>query len=344
MKLHHAAIIALLLASSARSEEPLWAERLAFWSWSRVQRLETKLKKIDDELATLPPLSLINTSLSVGLKTGLTTNEDVRWLEVELAEESPADTIVLVPALAKAATAVEAGYGFPVRFVLEVIDAAGQNHVVLDASQDAYPKPGCNPVVVRFDSRPVKSIRLTATEPWAFDGPEVLAMAEVFVLSGNRNLAAGTNVTSSSTRNAPRAWTRANLVDCITPLGLPVKPTTDGTPGFHSAVADTATVDKHVTVSLPEPTPIDDVILVPARVREVPLWFNYGFPELYRVEAALNDDFSDAILLGECTDRYQPSPGMNVVGFSVGGQMVRHVRFTATRLWFRQNDYVFALA
>ncbi|PAW85706.1 MAG: hypothetical protein B9S33_09345, partial [Pedosphaera sp. Tous-C6FEB] len=30
--------------------------------------------------------------------------------------------------------------------------------------------------------------------------------------------------------------------------------------------------------------------------------------------------------------------------FPVGGRTIKHVRFTATRLWFRKNDYVFALA
>ncbi len=344
MKLRTAWLIALLAATHARGEEALWAERLAFWSWGTLQKIETKLRAIDDELAALPELAMINSSLSIGLKTGLTTTEDVRWLEIELDEEAKADTVVLVPPLAKAATAVVAGYGFPVRFVVEVTDAAGHSHVIRDASREEFPNPGGHPVVIRFPERPVKMMRLTATEPWAYDGPDVLAMAEVYLLSGNRNLAAGAAVASSSTRNAPRSWTRANLVDEVTPLGLPLVPQTTGRPGFHSSVADDQDTEKWVTVSLPEPMPVDEVVLVPARVKEVPLWFGYGFPQRYRVEAALQEDFSDATVIADRTSSYQYSPGMNLVRIPNGRSMVQHVRLTATQLWYRQSDYVFALA
>lgn len=344
MKFTHLCVVANLLAPSVSGQEAPGLERLAFWSWGTSAQLKDELKVIDKELAKLPELAMNNTSQRVGFKTGVTTGENVRWLGVELAGEAVADTVVLAPALAKAATGTVAGYGFPVRFMLEVFDAEGRATVVLDASREDFQNPRCYPVIARFEPRRIKRVRLTATEPWSLDGPEILAMAELLVLSGNRNLAASAHVTSSSTRAAPRTWTRAGLVDWITPLGLPVRPELTGAPGFHSAVSQTADVTKHVTVSLREPMPIDEVLVVPARVKEVPLWFDYGFPQEYKVEGALNQDFSDAILLGECTDRYEPRPGMNLVGFPVGGRKIQHVRFTAKRLWFRQNDYVFALA
>ena len=344
MKFTHLWLIANLLAPSVSGQEARGVERLAFWSWGTAAQLKDELKVIDQELAKLPELALISTSQKVGFKTGVTTGENVRWLGVELAGEAVADTVVLAPALAKAADGVVAGYGFPVRFVLEVLDAGGQATVILDAAREDFQNPGCYPVVARFEPRRIKRVRLTVVKPWSLDGADTLAMAELLVLSGTRNLAAGANVTSSSTRAAPRVWTRAGLVDWITPLGLPVRPEPNGAPGFHSAVSQTAEVTKHVTVSLREPMPIDEVLIVPARVKTVPLWFDYGFPQEYKVEGALNQDFSDAILLGECTDRYEPRPGMNFVGFPVGGRKIQHVRFTAKRLWFRQNDYVFALA
>jgi signal transduction histidine kinase len=344
MKFTHLCLSASLLAPGVSGQEAPGLERLAFWSWGATAQLKDELKVIDKELAKLPELAVISSSQKVGFKTGVTTRENVRWLAVELAGEAVADTVVLAPVLAKAATGVVAGYGFPVRFVLEVFDAGGQATVVLDASREDFPNPGCFPVVARFQPRRTKRVRLTVIKPWSLDGADTLALAELLILSGNRNLAAGAKVTSSSSRAAPRTWTRTGLVDWITPLGLPVRPEPTGAPGFHSAVSQTAEETKHVTVSLREPMPIDEVLVVPARVKEVPLWFDYGFPHLYKVEGALNKDFSDAILLGECTDRFEPRPGMNLVGFPVGGRKIQHVRFTAIRLWFRQNDYVFALA
>ena len=344
MKFAHLCLISKLLTLAVSAQELPEIERLAFWSWGTSARLKAELRAIDDELTKLPQLAVVNTSASTGFKTALTIGENVRWLAVELAAEAVVDTVVLAPALAKAATGVVAGYGFPVRFMLEAFDAAGQVAVVLDASREDFPNPGCYPVIARFEPRRIKRVRLTALEPWDLDGAETLAMAELLILSGNRNLAVGAKVTCSSTRAAPRTWTRPNLVDWITPMGLPVRPEPSGAPGFHSAVSQTADVTKHVTVSLREPMLIDEVWVVPARVKAVPLWFDYGFPQEYKVEGALNEDFSDAILLGECTDRYQPLPGMNLVVFPVGGRKIQHVRFTAKRLWLRQKDYVFALA
>lgn len=344
MKFAHLYLTASLLTLGVSGQAAPGLERLAFWSWGTTAQLDDELKVIDQELAKLPELAVVSSSQKVGFKTGVTTRESVRWLAVELPGEAVADTVVLAPVLAKAATGLVAGYGFPVRFVLEALDAEGRATIIFDATQEDFPNPGCYPVVARFEPRRIKRVRLTATEAWSVDGPETLAMAELLILSGNRNLAAGAKVTCSSTRAAPRVWTRGGLVDWITPLGLPVRPAPTGAPGFHSAVSQTDEEPKHVTISLREPMPIDEVLVVPARVKTVPLWFDYGFPHTYKVEGALNRDFSDAILLGECTDRFEPRPGMNLVGFPVGGRKIQHVRFTATRLWFRHNDYVFALA
>lgn len=338
-------LLALLTAATlAQGAESRWAERLAFWSRPELERIDAKIDAVEKKLATLPELNPVNTSLRVGLKTGYTTEEDVRWMEITLRETSMVDSVVLVPPLAKGAGAVVAGYGFPVRFKLEVFDEQHHAQVVLDQTTKDFPNPGCFPVVARFTPRPVKRVRFTATDPWSVDGPEILALAEMLVLSGTRNLAIDATVKSSSTRNAPRAWTRANLVDMITPLGLPVVPQAGGLRGFHSAVADKADTEKTLTLTLPQLTPLDEIRLVPVRLKDVPLWFDYGFPVLYKVEAATKKDFSDAVLLHEVTDRVQSTPGMNLVCIPVNRTLARHVRITATQLWYRKSDYVFALA
>ncbi len=337
-------VILISSFASAGAVDSHWTERLAFWSWHELETLEACIQAHDRQLAALPELMLINSSLRVGLKTGYTTEEDVRWFELTLKEAARADAVVLVPPLAKGANAVVAGYGFPVRFKLEVFDDQGRAHLILDQTAADFPNPGCFPLVARFEPRTVKRIRFTATDPWSVDGPEILAMAEMLVLSGDRNLALGATVTSSSSRNAPRAWTRLNLIDMVTPLGLPVAPQPGGTPGFHSAVSAKADAEKTLTLTLPEVTQLDEIRLVPVRRREVPLWFDYGFPVRYKVEAATADDFSDAVLLHEVTDAYQPSPGMNLVCIPANGVRAKHIRITTSQLWYRKSDHVFALA
>ena len=333
----------VMLHSSFALAESRWAENLAFWSWGDVQALDTQIRDHEQRLAQLAEPLMINSNTRIGLKTGYTTDEDVRWFELTLKQPATADRIVLIPPLAKAANAVVAGYGFPVRFKLEVFDEQDQPRIVLDQTAADFPNPGCSPIIATFEPQKVKRARFTATEPWSVDGPEILSMAEMLLLQGDHNLAIEATVSSSSSRNAPLAWIRSNLIDMITPLGLPVSPQ-KGTLGFHSAVSTKADAVKTLTLELLEVTPLDEVRLVPVRRRDVPLWFDYGFPVLYKVEAATKEDFSDAVLLHEVKDKTKPTPGMNLVCIPAHGTPAKFVRITTKELWYRKSDHVFALA
>jgi len=329
--------------SSSAFADSRWVERLAFWSWGDLQKLETQIHDHEQQLSQLAEMLLINSNICIGLKTGYTTSEDVRWFELKFEQPVTADRIVLVPPLAKAANAVVAGYGFPVRFKLEIFDEQDRPHLLLDQTKTDFPNPGCSPIIAAFAPQQVKRARFTATEPWSVDGPEILAMAEMMLLHGDQNLAIEATVSSSSSRNAPLAWMRANLNDMVTPLGLPVSPQ-KGTLGFHSAVSQKADAVKTITLTLPEVTSIDEVRLVPARRKDVPLWFDYGFPLLYKIEAATREDFSDAVLLHEVKEKNRPSPGMNLVCILSHGTPAKFIRLTTKELWYRKNDYVLALA
>lgn len=338
-------LLALLLQMPASfAADSHWAERLAFWSWGDLQSLDASIQDRTQRLRPLSEIALINSCIRIGLKTGYSTEEDVRWMEITLREAAKVDAVVLVPPLAKAAKAVVAGYGFPVRFKLEVFDDAGVAHVVLDHTSQNFPNPGCQPVIARFAPRQVRRVRITAVEPWSIDGPEVLALAEMLLLSGSRNLAIDATVSSSSSRNAPRAWMRANLNDMVTPLGLPIQPGPGGKKGFHSTPTSIKSEKKWLTLTLPEITTVDEIRLVPVHLKEVPLWYDYGFPKLYTVEAATREDFSDAVTLLDVTDEFQPSPGMNFVCIPARHTRAKFIRITARELWYRKNDYAFALA
>jgi len=328
----------------AQATDSGWVERLAFWIHGDLQQLTQRIEVIDRTLRTLPELTMINSCTRVGLKTSYENDEGEIWLELTLAQPAPADTVALIPPLAKAANAVVAGYGFPLRFRITVFDAQDRPTVVREEATQDFPNPGCNPVVARFAPISAARVRFTATKAWTRDGPQVLALAEMLVLSGERNLALDAIVTSSSVRNLPWAWARANLNDMVTPLGLPVAPQSGGRLGFHSAVAAEATNTKFVTIALARPVVLDEVRIVPVRRRDVPLWFNYGLPLRFKVETALAPDFSDASLLYEWSNRLQPPPGMNLVCIPGQQRLARYLRITATQLWERWGEYVFALA
>lgn len=336
--------LVLSLFLLAQGGQPPWAERLAFWMHPDLRDAVQRITAVDQLLATLPELTQINSSTSIGFKTVRMPEEKELWVEIALPQTAQVDTVVLIPALAKAARGVVPGYGFPVRFRLEAFDDQGAATTLLDASARDFRHTSGWPLRASFLPLSARRVRLTAVEPWQLDGPPVLALAEMMILSGGRNVAAGAVVTSSSSYEYPGNWSRQNLVDMITPLGLPELPLKTGAPGFHSTVALKDDEVKTVTLTLPQSIPLDEIRLVPVRRRQVPLWFDYGFPVNYKIETATQQDFSDARLFHEVTSMRPPVHGMNLACFSLGRSPARYLRITASRLWKRRNDFLFALA
>lgn len=133
----------------------------------------------------------------------------------------------------------------------------------------------------------------------------------------------------------------ADLPDAFaTPDDVQESPTN----GYHSAIASSADVTKHVTIDLGEPMNFDRLRLIPARPTDFPDTPGFGFPLRFRVEQSLEPDFSDAVLLADFTDADYPNPGNRSVTIDASEAPVRYVRLTAEKLWERTNDYALALA
>ena len=124
------------------------------------------------------------------------------------------------------------------------------------------------------------------------------------------------------------------------PRGAPVSPTN----GYHSGISATAEVTKWVQVDLGKSLPLDEVRLFPARPTDFPDTPGFGFPARFRVEASDTPDFRTARALADQTAADFPNPGDEPVRVRSAGVTARYVRVTATRLWRRTGDYVFALA
>ena len=125
--------------------------------------------------------------------------------------------------------------------------------------------------------------------------------------------------------------------------------------GYHSNIEPKPDVTKWVQVDLGRSIPIEEVRLIPARPTDFPDTPGFGFPLRFKVELAIDADFSDAIILADQTAKDFKNPGDAPAVFSlspsegereppVSGREARYVRVTATRLWERTGDYVFALA
>ena len=327
----------------AQSGDSSWLQSLAFWSRAELRSLTQRLDAIDTELQTLPAPAMINSGSRTGFQTSRSEDDEELWAEIVLNEETRIDSVALVPALVKGAESRIPGYGFPVRFRLELFDAQDVPHTLFDCTAD-FPNPGAFPFVSRFEPRNAKRVRVTATKAWEHDGPRVLALAEMMIFSGTRNIALDGKVQSTSSRDNPPSWSRSNLNDMVTPLGLPVHPQKVPQLGYHSAISRNADAGKFIIITLPQTTELDEITLVPMRRPEVPNWFAYGFPVRFKVETATELDFRDTKLIHEHLNRTLPSPGQNMMPFPINKTPVRCIRVTATRLWERNDDFVFALS
>ncbi len=132
---------------------------------------------------------------------------------------------------------------------------------------------------------------------------------------------------------------RAALEAAPVPAGRPGSPAN----GWHSGIEPRPDVEKWVQVDLGRALPVDAVRLLPARPTDFPDTPGFGFPARFRVQAALREDFSDAVTVVDQTGADVPNPGDRPVTLPVGRE-ARFLRVTATRLWKRTGDYLFALA
>jgi hypothetical protein len=114
--------------------------------------------------------------------------------------------------------------------------------------------------------------------------------------------------------------------------------------GFHSAIEPTADHEKWVQVDLGSAKPIDEVRLISARPTDFPDTPGFGFPVRYRIDLSNDPDFRTVTTLVDRTGADQPYPGDQSFVPAARSTIARFVRVTATRLWKRSGDFVFALA
>jgi mono/diheme cytochrome c family protein len=120
---------------------------------------------------------------------------------------------------------------------------------------------------------------------------------------------------------------------------------TQGSPtnGYHSAIMPTADHNKWVQVDLGRSVSIDEVRLIPARPTDFPDTPGFGFPVRYRVDVSDDAKFAAPENLADHTAADAANPGDQPLVVAAKGKKGRFVRVTATKLWPRTNDYVFAL-
>ncbi len=115
--------------------------------------------------------------------------------------------------------------------------------------------------------------------------------------------------------------------------------------GYHSNIEKEPDTPKWVQVDLGRPVPLGRIVLHPCRDEFNGIGEGFGFPVRFKIEIGDDVNFKENVLLvGDQAGADFPNPKIEARSFEAGGRAARYIRVTATRLAFRQNDYIFALA
>lgn len=142
--------------------------------------------------------------------------DHVKWVQVDLGRTVALDRVVIA-GCHDDFNNIGAGFGFPLRFKIELCDDdAFETGVatVVDRSAADQPNPGTRPQ--SFEARGCRGryVRVTATRLAPRRNDYIFALAELLALDARgENAAAGKPVRALDSIEAPPRWARRNLVD-----------------------------------------------------------------------------------------------------------------------------------
>jgi len=176
-----------------------------------------ELTRIDARLAQLSAQPAGAERPEFGYHSAIEPRADLaKWVQVDLRTSQPIEQIVIVGCNDNFNN-IGAGFGFPVRYKIEVSDYptfASEVTTVVDQTGADLPNPGVRPQTVKLDGVKGRYVRVTATKLAPRMNDFIFALAELIVKSpAGTNVAVGAEVTSQDSIEAPVRWSRKNLTD-----------------------------------------------------------------------------------------------------------------------------------
>jgi len=113
--------------------------------------------------------------------------------------------------------------------------------------------------------------------------------------------------------------------------------------GYHSSIEPRQDVVKWVQLDLGQALAIETIVSVGCHDDFNGIGAGFGFPVRYKIEVSDDPEFKTVAMVVDHTGADVKNPGVKPQTASAGGKKARYVRFTATRLAPRANDYILAL-
>lgn len=338
--------LAFLIADVRAAGEPGWDSRLAEKYSGRWKEIQKELAELAPKLEKLPEIPIDDQGGTGGYASNCAVTENSRFaVEARWKADASVDMVALVPARRYDAKGLDAQYGLPQAFTVELIDAQGQVVRTVAHETDTADNPvrRGHPFVYQI-SPPViaAGLRISADRlnpAYQVDGSFVYAWAEAMVFEGERNVALDSKVisTAGAALPAPWHWNLSYLVDGETPLGLPEVPAeAHDNIGWMSEARESADAATSLNVDLGEVALLDSVRLIPAKRPTSDLPSGFGFPRKLVVSASETGEPDKWTVVAE---RDMGNPGHNPVVVKFDPVRARHVKVEATRLWKAYDDY-----
>ena len=268
-----------------------------------LKQLEDRLRGIDDQLAQMPKVRMRGGVGSIGYESQLhATAHQREWVQVDLAEPTRIDQIIVVPTIGHDSEHGYSAYSFPISF--QIIAGTGKDSegtVIASFDETNALNPRQAPLAVSCDTT-ASWVRLEVSElsKRKYDDLFNVQFSELLVFDGTENVALNKKVSSSSV-GKQEGLSRSNqyLTDGFMPYRM------DSGSGnkansfrYHGKPSD----QPWISIDLGAAYPLDRIHLhaenmgnlAPAPVPE-----GLGFPGHFIIEGANEADFSDKVKLLE---------------------------------------------
>jgi len=320
----------------------------------KIEEIERQIADLQAEIERLPfakaaPMPRTRQGLALDpifLKQGHST----LWMEIDLGKMVKPELIVIVPLPNEQRSRSSSHCLF--RASLSDRPTGDSDAVIADLVEPTLSIAGSQIVLITNEaSHSGRYLRITPVFSENFEDNirKGVTVSEVFVFKGEQNIALGSPVTASVNQPLDGYDGLKRLTDGWSPLGAPIDQTKSGKgEGYHSYFNGGPLVPKDpywVQIDLGEERPVDQINLLPVIPHTFSQSPGYGFPVRFKIEAALEPEFSEPIILFDSTSEDFPAPRIHCLSFAGNSCYARYVRLTVTKLtnagW---NTIFFALS